>query len=103
MHIVHVLIHVKPECLEAFQAATIANASASIQEPGILRFDFVQQQDDPTRFMLWEVYKSAADHAAHRETAHYATWVDAVRDMMASPRVGTKLTNVHPADGAWTK
>jgi len=98
MHIVHVLIHVKPECLEAFQAATIANASASLREPGILRFDFVQQQDDPTRYMLWEVYRSAEDHAAHRQTTHYAAWVETVNTMMATPRVGTKLTNIYPEE-----
>lgn len=99
MLIIHVSIQVKPECIEAFKAATLANAQGSIKEAGVVRFDVCQQADDPAKFMLYEVYRDAAGHAAHRETAHYATWRDTVANMMAAPRVGTKYTNVLPADG----
>lgn len=99
--VVHVHVHVKPEHLEAFQAATVANARSSLQEPGIARFDVVQQSDDPTRFVLVEVYRSAAAPAAHKETAHYAAWRDAVAPMMASPRTSVKFANVFPADADW--
>ncbi|HEU5077681.1 MAG TPA: putative quinol monooxygenase [Opitutaceae bacterium] len=92
----HVQIHVKAEHIEAFKAATIANASASAREPGVLRFDFVQQTDDPQRFVLVEIYRDAADHAAHRETAHYKTWRDTVADMMASPRTAAKYNRIFP-------
>jgi (4S)-4-hydroxy-5-phosphonooxypentane-2,3-dione isomerase len=99
--VVHVLVHVKPECVEAFRAATLANARASVQEPGIARFDVVQQQDDPTRWLLVEVYRTADAPARHKETAHYAAWRDAVAPMMAEPRTSVKFTNVHPDDAAW--
>ena len=101
MFIVHVHVHVKPDDVEAFKEASIANAMASIQEPGIDRFDVVQQQDDPTRFVLVEVYKTADDPARHKETGHYAAWRDTVADMMAEPRQSTKYTEVYPADGNW--
>jgi quinol monooxygenase YgiN len=101
MLIVHVHIHVKPDCLEAFRAATLANARASVQEPGIARFDFVQQADDPTRFVLVEVYRNAAAPAAHKETAHYAAWRDAVAPLMATPRTSVKFSNVFPDDAGW--
>jgi (4S)-4-hydroxy-5-phosphonooxypentane-2,3-dione isomerase len=101
MHIIHVQIRVKSGCIEAFQAATLANARASIQEPGILRFDVVQQQDDPTRFVLVEVYRAAEDQAQHRLTAHYAAWAGAVVDMMAEPRSALKYTNVFPGEDGW--
>lgn len=101
MHIVHVFIHVKPECVDAFTAASLANARASLLEPGVARFDVIQQADAPTRFVLVEVYRSPADQAAHRETAHYATWRDTVAPMMAEPRTATKFTNLFPADEAW--
>lgn len=101
MHIVHVFIHVKPECVAAFQAATLANARASVLEPGIARFDVLQQSDAPDRFVLVEVYRTPADQAAHRETAHYATWRDTVAPMMAAPRTATKFVNCFPADEAW--
>ncbi len=71
MLVVHVYIHVKPESVDAFQQATIENASQSVQEPGIARFDMIQQMDDPTRFMLIEVYRTPDDPARHKETAHY--------------------------------
>jgi quinol monooxygenase YgiN len=94
MLILHVQIHVKPEHQEAFRAATLANAAASRREPGVVRFDFCRLVDDPDRWVLWEVYRDAAAHAAHRETPHYAAWRDTVAPMMASPRVGTKLAEV---------
>ncbi len=97
MLIVHVQVQVKPECVEAFKAATIANAQASVQEPGIARFDVVQQVDDPTRFVLVEVYRNAEAPARHKETAHYATWRDTVAPMMAVPRTSVKYGAVFPA------
>jgi quinol monooxygenase YgiN len=96
MLVVQVHVHVKPEHVEAFKAATVANARASIREPGIARFDVVQQTDDPTRFVLVEVYRTPAATTAHKETAHYATWRDAVAPMMASPRTSVKFTSVFP-------
>jgi quinol monooxygenase YgiN len=101
MLIVHVHVHVRPECVEAFQAATLANARASGREPGIARFDVVQQADDPTRFVLVEAYRDAAAPAAHKATAHYAAWRDAVAPMMAAPRTSVKFGNVFPADAEW--
>ena len=88
MQIVHVHIHVSPEHVGAFIAATLANARASIQEPGIARFDLIQQADDPTRFVLIEIYRTTDDPARHKATAHYATWRDTVAPMMAEPRKG---------------
>lgn len=101
MIIVHVHIHVKPESVEAFRAASLANAAASIQEPGIARFDVLQQTDDPARFLLVEVYRTAGAPAAHKETPHYSTWRDAVAAMMAEPRTAVKFSNVFPADTEW--
>jgi autoinducer 2-degrading protein len=101
MLIVHVHVHVKPEYAEAFKEATVANARASIQEPGIARFDFTQQQDDPTRFVLVEAYRTPEAPAAHKETAHYQTWRDAVAHMMAEPRASVKFENLFPADSDW--
>jgi autoinducer 2-degrading protein len=88
MLIVHVHIHVLREHVDGFIAATLANARASIQEPGIARFDLIQQNDDPTRFVLIEIYRTPDDPARHKATAHYATWRDAVAPMMAEPRRG---------------
>jgi (4S)-4-hydroxy-5-phosphonooxypentane-2,3-dione isomerase len=101
MFIVHVQVHVKPECVEAFKQATLANARASLLEPGVARFDVVQQQDDPARFVFMEVYRDAAAAAAHKETRHYPVWRDAVAPMMAEPRHSVKFDNVFPEDGAW--
>ena len=101
MFIGHVHVRVKPDCLESFKAATLANARASIQEPGVARFDVVQQADDPTRFVLVEVYRDAAANLAHKETAHYPVWRDTVAAMMAEPRVSVKFNNVFPADENW--
>ncbi len=101
MLIVHVFVHVKPDCVEAFKAASLENARNSVQEPGIARFDVVQQQDDPTRFVLVEVYRTPEDPARHKETAHYAAWRDRVADMMAEPRGSIKYTNVFPDEDGW--
>ncbi len=101
MLVVHVHVHVKPECLEAFKAATLANARASLKEPGIARFDVVQQQDDPTRFVLVEVYRDANAAAAHKETKHYPVWRDAVAPMMTEPRFSVKFANLFPGDEEW--
>jgi quinol monooxygenase YgiN len=101
MLIVHVHVRVKPESLESFKAATLENARASIQEPGIARFDFVQQQDDATRFVLVEVYRTAEAPAAHRETAHYLKWRDTVETMMAEPRQRALYNAVFPDPQGW--
>jgi quinol monooxygenase YgiN len=101
MLIVHVHVQVKPECVEVFKAATLANARASVQEPGIARFDVCQQADDPTRFVLVEVYRTPEAPAAHKTTAHYAAWRDAVVTMMVAPRTSVKFANVFPEDRAW--
>ena len=101
MLVVHVFVHVKPECVEAFKAASIENARNSVQEPGIARFDVVQQVDDPTRFVLVEVYPTADDPARHKETPHYAKWRDTVADMMAEPRLAIRYTNVWPDEDGW--
>lgn len=101
MLVVHVLVHVKEEQVEAFRAASIENARNSIREPGIARFDVIQQQDDPTRFVLVEVYRASDDPARHKETAHYQKWRDAVADMMAEPRTSVKYTNVFPDEQGW--
>jgi quinol monooxygenase YgiN len=101
MLIVHVHVHVKSDHIDAFKAATLANARASVQEAGIARFDVVQQLDDPARFVLVEVYRDAAAPAAHKETAHYALWRDTVATMMASPRTSAKFANVFPDEHGW--
>lgn len=101
MLIVHVQVQVKPECIQAFKAATQENARASVQEPGIARFDVVQQGDDATRFVLVEVYRTSAAPAAHKETTHYAKWRDTVAGMMAVPRTSIKYSNVFPEDAGW--
>ena len=92
MLIVLVNVHVKSECVEAFRQASLANATLSLQEPGITSFDLLQQQDDPTRFMLIEAYRSAEATVAHKATAHYATWRDTVASMMTEPRTSVKYT-----------
>jgi quinol monooxygenase YgiN len=101
MLVVHVHVHVKPEFVEQFKAATLENARNSIQEPGIAGFDIVQQQDDPTRFVLVEAYRTADAPAAHKETPHYAKWRDAVAPMMAEPRSSVKFANLFPDDASW--
>ena len=101
MLIVHVHVRVKPECVEAFRHATIENAQNSIQEPGIARFDVMQQRDDTSSFVLVEVYQNEQATVAHKETAHYKTWRDTVADMMAEPRTSMKFTNVFPSTTGW--
>ncbi len=101
MLIVHVHIHVKPEHLEAFKAASLDNARASVQEPGIARFDVIQQADDPSRFVLVEVYRSEDAPARHKETAHYAKWRDTVAEMFVEPRYSIKYANLFPDEKGW--
>jgi quinol monooxygenase YgiN len=101
MFIVHVFVHVKPEFVEAFKDASLENARNSVQEPGIARFDVIQQQDDPSRFVLVEVYRTPEDPVRHKETAHYQTWRDTVAEMMAEPRSSIKYANVFPDKGGW--
>ncbi|HTQ29824.1 MAG TPA: putative quinol monooxygenase [Opitutaceae bacterium] len=101
MHILLVNIHVKPECVEAFKAATAENARNSVREAGVARFDFIQQTDDPTRFVLVEIYRSPEAHAAHRETRHYQVWREAAEPLMAEPRKALKYANVFPDDAGW--
>jgi (4S)-4-hydroxy-5-phosphonooxypentane-2,3-dione isomerase len=101
MTIVHIHIHVKPEFVEAFRQASIANARHSVEEAGIARFDVLQQPDDPSRFAFVEVYRTPDARAQHRETAHYQTWRDTVADMMAEPRTAVIYTNLFPGDEGW--
>ena len=101
MLVVHIQVHVKSEFIEAFKVATLANAQASVKEPGIARFDVVQHQDDPARFVFVEVYRSAEASAAHKETKHYQIWRDTVAPMMAEPRSSVKCTNIFPDDAGW--
>lgn len=101
MLIVHVHVRVKPESVEAFRRATIENASQSVKEPGIARFDFLQDSGDATRFVLVEVYRNPEAPAEHKETPHYQKWRDAVTDMMAEPRTSVKYNNIFPSDEGW--
>jgi len=101
MFIAHVFVHVKPDQVEAFVAATRLNAQNSVQEPGVARFDVIQQQDDPTRFVLVEVYRTPEAAAAHKETAHYQAWRDTVAEMMAEPRTSIKYTPIFPDEAGW--
>ena len=103
MLIVHVFVHVKADTVDAFIAATLENARNSYQERGIVRFDVVQQEDDPTQFLLIEIYRTADDPARHKETAHYATWRDAVEPMMAEPRRSVKYGALFPEANAWER
>jgi len=92
--VVHVFVRVKEGDVEAFKAASLENAKKSREEPGVARFDVLQQEDDPTRFVLVEAYRTAEDPARHKETAHYQKWRDTVADMMAEPRKSIKYTPV---------
>lgn len=98
---VHVAVHVKTEYIEAFRNATMENARNSLQEPGVLRFDVLQQLDDPSRFMLVEVYRSEEDPVAHKQTAHYSTWRETVEEMMAGPRSSHKYVPIFPGELGW--
>jgi quinol monooxygenase YgiN len=101
MFVLLVYVHVKPEHVEAFRLATIENARASRLEPGVARFDFLQETEDPTRFTLVEVYRSRDGHAQHRETPHYKAWAAAAAEWLAEPRTRTTYLNVDPAGGDW--
>jgi len=101
MFIVHVHVQVKAEFVEAFRQATLENARQSVQEPGIARFDVLQQQDDPTRFVLVEVYRTPEDPARHKETRHYEVWRGTVAGMMPEARTSVKYANVFPEDAGW--
>jgi len=101
MLVVHINVRVKPEFVEAFKQATLANARESVREPGIARFDVVQQQDDPTRFVFVEAYRTPEAPAAHKETKHYQTWRDTVAPMMAEARSSTRFSNLFPDDAGW--
>lgn len=97
MVIVHVHVKVVPDGVDVFREATLANARASVQEPGVARFDVIQQDDDPTRFELVEIYRTPEAASAHKATAHYATWRDAVAPLMAEPRSSTRYRPIFPA------
>ncbi|HVO21286.1 MAG TPA: antibiotic biosynthesis monooxygenase [Anaeromyxobacter sp.] len=99
--VVHVHVKVKPGAEEDFRRATRENAIASLREPGVARFDVVQDQEDRSRFVLVEVYRDAAAPAAHKETTHYRTWRDEVAPLMAEPRTSRKFSAVYPDEGAW--
>jgi len=101
MLIVHVHVKVKPDCIDAFKEVTLENARQSLQEPGIARFDVVQQNDDPTRFVLVEAYRSVEATAAHKATAHYAAWRDRMESLMAEPRSSVKYSDVFPGEEGW--
>jgi autoinducer 2-degrading protein len=100
MLVVHVHARVRSERVEEFLALTLVNAAASLEEPGVLRFDVIQDQADPSHVVLVEVYRDADASAAHKETQHYATWRDAVAEMMAEPRASTKFSAIFPAESA---
>ena len=99
--VVHVQVKVNPGAEEAFRRATLENAAASLREPGVARFDFAQDLEDPSRFVLVEVYRDAAASAAHKETGHYRTWRDAVAPLMAEPRSARKFSALFPDDARW--
>lgn len=101
MFIVIVNVHVKPDAIYAFKEASLKNAKESVKEPGIARFDVLQQKDDPAKFVLIEVYRTKDDPAKHKETDHYKTWRDTVENMMAEPRVSFKYENIFPDDKSW--
>jgi (4S)-4-hydroxy-5-phosphonooxypentane-2,3-dione isomerase len=96
MLVVHVHVRIRPGQLEEFLAATLANARGSLAEPGVLRFDVIQDEADPAHVVLAEVYRDAEASAAHKLTPHYATWRDAVAGMMAEPRASTRFSAVFP-------
>jgi (4S)-4-hydroxy-5-phosphonooxypentane-2,3-dione isomerase len=101
MLIVIVNVQVIESGVDAFIEATLENARASLREPGIARFDVIRQEDDPTRYVLIEVYRSAEAPAAHKETAHYAKWRDTVGPLMAAPRTSQRYVNLAPSDAGW--
>lgn len=101
MFIVHVYVHVKRDKVREFIKATIENAKDSVMEPGIARFDVIQQDDDPTQFVLVEVYRTPFDPALHKHTLHYQKWRDTVVDSMVCPRTNIKYMNIYPDEDSW--
>ncbi len=101
MFIVHVFVNVKSDKVEEFKSASMENAGNSVKEPGIARFDVIQQRDDPSRFVLVEVYRTADDPARHKETQHYQKWRKTVEDMMSEPRRAIKYDNIFPGEDGW--
>lgn len=101
MLIIQIYVSVKPEAVEAFRLASVENSRKSLKEPGIARFDVLQEESDPTRFVLMEVYRTLEAPAAHKATEHYAQWRDTVADMMAEPRKSIRYSNVAPEDAGW--
>ena len=101
MFIIHVQCIVNPDQIDAFKATTIDNAQNTLREPGALRFDVIQEQDDPTRFMLVEIYRTQDDHARHKQTPHYEKWAAAAPDMLAEPRTRIFYNNICPNDQDW--
>jgi autoinducer 2-degrading protein len=101
MYIVLVHIHVKPEFIEAFKVASLENASNSLHESGIARFEVIQQTDDPAHFELIEVYRTADDPVKHKETAHYNKWRELAEPMLVEPRTRTSFFNLFPVDQDW--
>ena len=99
--VVHVHARVHADAVEAFRAACLTNARESVREPGVARFDVVQSREDPTRFVLVEVYRSEDAPAAHKQTPHYQRWRDDVARLMAEPRTSTRYVNVFPDDRGW--
>lgn len=102
MNTVMVHVHVQPERVEDFIAATLENRKGSVNEPGNVRFDLLQSEEDRSRFVLLEIYRSTEDAAAHKETAHYLRWRETVAGWMASPRKGVPYLALAPGDPeAW--
>ncbi len=101
MYIVHVFIHVKPESIDAFKAASLDNAINSRREPGVARFDLIQEADDPTRFVLLEVYRTKNDTDLHKQTSHYNRWCKTVEPLLLEPRKRIVYANINPTDEGW--
>jgi (4S)-4-hydroxy-5-phosphonooxypentane-2,3-dione isomerase len=101
MLVVHVHVSVKPEAVEAFRLASLENSRKSLEEPGIARFDVLQEEDNPTHFVLVEAYRTPEAPAEHKTTEHYAKWRDTVADMMAEPRRNVRYSNIAPGDEEW--
>ena len=101
MFVVSVTIFVKADKVDDFKQAILDNARNTRQEPGNVRFDVHQAQDDPTRFLLYEVYRGPDDFKAHQQTEHYLRWRETVADWMAKPREGVKHASIFPEDENW--
>ena len=102
MFIIHVYLHVKEDCIDRFKEITLDNARNTVQEPGAIRFDVFQNQDDPSRFTFVEIYKAPSDIDHHKSTDHYARWADAVDELLVEPRSRDIMSNVFPEDDGWT-